>query len=174
MSIRLVEGGLAMVAGQSCIAGPSGCFCAFHIRGRCGPHQPFCNRGNKKKAPLEAACWRSASASASRGGTDARHASGAPPPCRGYSTIARRREQAFCGPPTTSCPAFAEAPAPAGCPAPGKSAPCGERLPSQKPGSGVQPPRRFCVASFQRLTGVRTCLTRHDATSGAACAGGHV
>jgi hypothetical protein len=32
MSIRLVEGGLAMVAGQSCIAGPSVYLPLFHAR----------------------------------------------------------------------------------------------------------------------------------------------
>src|SRR2546428_14185204 len=50
MSIRLVEGGLAMVAGQSCIAGPSVYFPSCHIRFLCEPHLPFFKIGNKKGA----------------------------------------------------------------------------------------------------------------------------
>jgi len=50
MSIRLVEGGLAMVAGQSCIAGPSVCSTAFHPRRLYRLHLPCASRGNKKDA----------------------------------------------------------------------------------------------------------------------------
>ena len=51
MSIRLVEGGLAMVAGQSYIAGPSVCFAFYHVRFLCEPHLPFFRIGNKIYLP---------------------------------------------------------------------------------------------------------------------------
>jgi hypothetical protein len=43
-------GGLAMVAGQSCIAGPSVYFASHHVRFLCEPHLPFFRIGNKKGA----------------------------------------------------------------------------------------------------------------------------
>ena len=48
MSIRLVEGGLAMVAGQSCIAGPSVYLPSYRIRFLYSLHLPFFRIGNKK------------------------------------------------------------------------------------------------------------------------------
>src|SRR5262249_55649746 len=53
MSIHLVEGGLAMIAGQSCIAGLSVVFPSGSVRFLCGLHLPFSKRGNKK-APVSA------------------------------------------------------------------------------------------------------------------------
>jgi hypothetical protein len=47
-----------MVAGQSCLAGPSVCSTSFHIRYLYGPHLPFFKIGNKKES-LDACCRRS-------------------------------------------------------------------------------------------------------------------
>ena len=57
MSIRLVEGGLARVAGQSCLAGPSVCSTSQHVRFLGGPHSSF-PRIRNKKASIDACCRR--------------------------------------------------------------------------------------------------------------------
>ena len=48
MSTRLVGGGLAIVAGQSCIAGPSVCFTSRYSCLLYGFHLPFPSGGTKK------------------------------------------------------------------------------------------------------------------------------
>src|SRR5712691_3004613 len=55
MSVRLVEGGRAMGAGQSCIAGPSVCVTSCCVCYRCGPHLSFSRIGTKKGASRRAA-----------------------------------------------------------------------------------------------------------------------
>src|SRR6266699_4236237 len=50
MSLRLVEGGLARVAGQSCLAGSSVCSTSCDPRRSDNVHLPFTGRGNKKGA----------------------------------------------------------------------------------------------------------------------------
>ena len=52
-----------MVAGQSCIAGPSVCFPWCHVRFLYEPHLPFSRIGNKK-CTADAVCGKSASADA--------------------------------------------------------------------------------------------------------------
>jgi len=50
VSIRLMERGLAMDAGQSCIAGPSVCFPWYHLRFLSRPHLSLCaSRGDQRE-----------------------------------------------------------------------------------------------------------------------------
>jgi len=48
-----------MVAGQSCIAGPSVCFPSYYVRFLYGSHLPFSRIGNKRYTPASVACGKS-------------------------------------------------------------------------------------------------------------------
>ena len=61
-----------MVAGQSCIAGPSGCFLSCSTRLFSGPYPPFPSLGNKM-VPTDTAGGRMASAGADTMQAHAQH-----------------------------------------------------------------------------------------------------